>query len=498
MGPSRTVKSDTLKAEIIIIGAGGAGLAAAVAAAEKGAKNIVILEAGNKAGGNAIYAPAVGYGMARPTDKKHPDPQAQRDEQFLNTMQFTHWRTNARVVSALLDKGEDTKQWLEKMGVEFPAGFAGMKPGGPKAGAKIVQALLKKSEAMGGRVLYQTRAERLITNQAGKVVGVLATAKGKELEITAKSVIIATGGIYSNKKLMKKYFPHYESGVDMYIGGEPRNGDGLLMATKVGAATEPMVAPEYSANRTPWSAVLFLITKHPKSLLVNKKGRRFANESLSQEAYNAQFRQPGMTSYVLIDESIKKALYKEEISPIDKYVLAANITLDVIDEKIRETLRKEGLYATYETWPEVADKDLRWQASKGRAKIANSWDEIAKWMGADPAVLKATIDEYNAACKKGHDDVFAKDKKYLSPLRTPPYYAIRCSAVVTVVHGGIKVSENMEVIDGQGDPIPGLYAVGCDAGLSYTDTYGGDAMGWVINSGRVAGESAAKHASGKN
>jgi fumarate reductase flavoprotein subunit len=497
MSSSRTVKSDTLNSDIVIIGAGGAGLAAAVAAAEKGAKNIVILEAGDRVGGNAVYAAVVGYAMGLPPGGKiNPDPQAQKDEKFLSTMDFTHWRSNASVVRAVLEKDADGKQWLEKNGMDFTGGFTGMKPGGPRIGAKIAQALFKASEANGVRVLYQTKAKQLITDRAGKVVGVLAEAKGKELEITAKSVIIATGGIFSNKRLMKKYFPHYETGVDIYIGGETRNGDGLLMATKVGAATEPAVAPEVSVNRTPWSAVLFLIAKHPSMLLVNKKGKRFVTES-SHHAYNSQFRQPGMTSYAIFDESIKKAIYKEDLSPIDKYVLGSSMTLDVTDKKIQETLRGKGLYATHENWTDVAEQDFKWQAKLDKVKVANSWDAIARWMGVDPKVLRATVDEYNAACKKGHDDAFAKDKKHLQPLLTPPYYAIRCYQLVIVTHGGISVSEKMEVLDRQGDAISGLYAAGCDASLASTDTYSGDALGWHINSARIAGESAAKYASGK-
>jgi fumarate reductase flavoprotein subunit len=486
-----------MKADVLIIGGGGVGLTAAIAAAEKGAKNIVILEASDHAGGNAVYAAAVGYNISMgPPQPKAASPEAKKDEAFQSTMEFTHWRTNASVVRAIVEKNVGTKQWLEKLGVEFAGTFDRVDPKGPRIGRKITDALLKTTEKMGARILYRTKATKLLTDRAGNVTGAVAKAKGKEMTVTAKSVIVATGGIFSNKKLMKKHFPQYEYGCDMYIGGETRNGDGLLMATKLGAATEPEVAPETSVNRTPWSAVQFLIAKDPAMLLVNKKGKRFVDES-ARNSQNALFRQPGMTSYALYDENTKQAIYKQELIPIDKYVLGASMLLDVTDKKLYATTGEKGLFATYKNWTEIAEKDWKYQEKLGQMKSAGTWDALAKWMGVDPKALKATIDGYNALCAKGHDDLFAKDKKFLRPLSKPPFYAIHCHPLVIVTHGGLKVTEKMESVTVDGDPIPGLYIAGCDATLSSTDTYSGDALGWHINSGRIAGENAAKYASGK-
>ena len=126
---------------------------------------------------------------------------------------------------------------------------------------------------------------------------------------------------------------------------------------------------------------------------------------------------------------------------------------------------------------------------------------MAKWMGADPKVLKATIDEYNAACDHGYDPVFAKDRIYLVPLRTPPYYAIKCSFGLNNTIGGIKINEYMEVLDKQDKPIPGFYAAGVDTGGWVPDTYcvtlPGTAFGFALNSGRIAGENTAVYVSGE-
>ena len=133
---------------------------------------------------------------------------------------------------------------------------------------------------------------------------------------------------------------------------------------------------------------------------------------------------------------------------------------------------------------------------KPYVKISDSWDEIAKWMGADPEILKTTVNEYNAGCDRGYDPVFTKDRKYLLPLRTPPYYAIKCKAGFLNTIGGIKINEHMEVLDKQDKPIPALYAAGVDTGGWVTETYcvalTGSAFGFAVNSGRIAGESAAK------
>jgi len=128
-------------------------------------------------------------------------------------------------------------------------------------------------------------------------------------------------------------------------------------------------------------------------------------------------------------------------------------------------------------------------------KIADSWDEIAAWMDADPGVLKSTVEEYNQACEKGLDSLFAKDRKYLTPLDSPPYFAIQANSDFLDTLGGLKVNEHMQVIDKRNRPILGLYAAGSVAGgwegESYNVILSGAASGFALNSGRIAGETAA-------
>ena len=131
-------------------------------------------------------------------------------------------------------------------------------------------------------------------------------------------------------------------------------------------------------------------------------------------------------------------------------------------------------------------------------KNQESWEKIAKWMGADPKVLENTIKEYNSFCDKGHDKIFVKDKKHLKPLRTPPYHAIKTYSGYYNTIGGIKINQYMEVLDKQDRPIPGLYAAGVDTGGWSAETYNANLSGmtfsFALNSGRIAGENAADYA----
>ena len=127
-------------------------------------------------------------------------------------------------------------------------------------------------------------------------------------------------------------------------------------------------------------------------------------------------------------------------------------------------------------------------------KTSDSWDEIAAWIGADAAALRATVDEYNAGCDQGYDPLFGKSRKYLKSLRVPPFYAIRGHVHICDTVGGIKIDEAMEVIDEAGHPIPGLFAAGVATGGWEAETYDyhltGHLVGFALNSGRIAGENA--------
>jgi len=152
------------------------------------------------------------------------------------------------------------------------------------------------------------------------------------------------------------------------------------------------------------------------------------------------------------------------------------------------------------TRPVGIDKMMNDALEKGTTEIfvADSVEELAGKIEMDPAVLKATVEEYNGFCEKGHDDIFAKDPKYLWPLKRPKYYAAKVGTIFLGTLGGIKINHRAEVVDKKDKLIPGLYAGGFDAGGAYGDSYSikdssGMSAGFAINSGRIAGKNILKY-----
>jgi fumarate reductase flavoprotein subunit len=218
------------------------------------------------------------------------------------------------------------------------------------------------------------------------------------------------------------------------------------------------------------------IPGEPTTIWVNKRGERFMAEASAMvfEMVNALLRQPEQVCFSIFDEGIVQNIISH--GPTRKY-------------RGRETVLDKA----------TTDRELQEAAEGGIITISDSLDGIAEWTGADPAILRATIEEYNTGCDSGHDPLMGKDRKFLIPLRTPPYYAIKGFPNLLTTLGGLRINHRMEVLDKNNEPIRGLYAAGNDTGGWETDTYNihlpGTTFGFAINSGRIAGESAAKYIS---
>ena len=468
-----------LEAEVAVLGGGGAGLAAAVAAAEKGAR-VLVVEKRKDLGGNS--AMAEGLFAAESSVQKRLNIDARREHLFRVAMAHSHWKLNPRIIRAFIDKSADTIEWLQDKGLSFDCVpyYPNQIPvwhcfeGG---GIKLARTMVKNCRDLGVTLLNNTAAKEILTDQNRRVTGVRVAAGGKAQTIVAKSVIIATGGYGGNKKLLKKYCPFYTE--DMFCQGLPHMGDGLSMAMTTGAATEGLGILQLGGPGFIGSSNLRAIAREPDTVWVNNRGERYIDEAVGFirfESANALLRQPGKISYSLFDEGVKKS--KMEVGVI----------------------LGTGLVISPHTRLSGVDREMKSETARDMVKIAGSWDEIAEWIGARPEVLKATINEYNADCDDGYDRIFAKPRQYLAPLRTPPYYALQCHANFLSSIGGIKINHRMEVLDCEDNPIPGLYAGGLDAGGWETETYNvelaGAALGFAINSGRIAGENAVKYARG--
>lgn len=499
--------TENLKAELVIIGGGGAGLAAALAAAENACESIIVLEKAGSATGSTGMAHDI-FGAESPVQKRQ-GVDAPKDELFKVAMEWAHWtKINPRIVRAFIDKSGDTIGWLEKKGLSFeliqyfPNQVPLVRHSVKGHGNALMKTLRDNCQELGVKILTRTAGKKLLRDGKGRISGVVADSKKGELKITAKSVIITTGGYGNNKEMLKKYCPYYHDTIT-YDGPPSNTGDGIIMATEIGAATAglgtlnlhgPFLRPRSDSQVMKMDAIgfdggpiritLWLLAWEPEMIWVNKYGRRFVDEGYQLAFFafgNAVALQPDGIAYTLFDS-----------------------------ETLR-TIEKQGLIrpgaASHANWLPVSaatplpglEREVKKQADKGDMKISNSWNEIAKWMGAAPAVLKATIDEYNAACDDKHDGLFAKDRKYLLPLRTPPYYAIKGHLGLCDAYGGIKINEKMEALDTEDNPIPGLYAagstVGCWESESYCYRLTGHLVGFALNSGRIAGENAVKYLS---
>ena len=484
-------KGNVMDANIVVIGGGGAGLAAAVAAAEKGIKGILLIERMKNVGGNSAMAGGL-FGIESPI-QKDLNINVKAEELFKIHMNHSHWVLNPKVVRSFIDKSGDTIRWLADMGLIFKLLETDVRPYEqderiflgqkvpltwhvPKGlGKEIVDTLLKKFQSLGGKVIYGLRAKEILMEN-GSIRGIIAEEKDKEINISAKVIIIATGGYGGNRELLKKWVPYYAD--SLHLIGFPNQGDGILMAMKVGAASEGIGILHLGPKHVPGEAhQIWVLSLQPNTIWINKRGERFADESVLFNHFElalAALRQPEGITYTFFDEKIKHKILETRVIRAGK--LSRGKVLDEIE----------------------LDDLIQSAANRGEnVKISNSVDDIASWIGANQEIFKNTLNEYNSFCRNGYDKQYLKSPKYLQEISTPPYYAIKGVPRLYGTIGGIKVNEKMEVLNNKEGKIPGLFAAGIDTGGWESEIYDafllGHALGFAINSGRIAGENAAEY-----
>jgi fumarate reductase flavoprotein subunit len=491
--------AENLSADLVIVGAGAAGLTAAVSAAEAGLKNIIVLEARSGVGGNGNFV--LGCFAAESKVQRFFGIECRKDDVFKMLMRYHHWKTNPRLVRNLVNKSGETIEWLEKHGVVWGtplSHFPGQTPrahhhalGAATTGTAIMNAMNKSAQSLGVKILTKTKGSSLIMEK-GKVTGVKATSGDKELTIQTKAVIVATGGLFGADKMVQEgiNWPQTYEPNNFVSWGLKYNGDGVRMLTEAGALREGRIMLETHAPV--YAGELKITTYVPPiahlTMWVNKEGRRFADETCGDrfsEGANAVMRQTDGIMYSIFDEEIKEELLQRGYS---EFELACGALLSGGAPKDPNDIAANR---------KSLDDDIAIEEKKGFAKKANTLQEIAKYIGSEPAVLEATIEEYNSFCDKGHDDDFAKDPQVLRPLRKAPFYALKCAACINTIHGDIKCNENMNVLTTGDQPIAGLYAAGVDTGGADWTTYDteltGHSFGFSINGGRIAAEDAARY-----
>lgn len=468
-----------LKADIVVVGAGSAGLSAAVTAALGGAK-VIVLEKLPNPGGYSLFAEGMFGAESKIQQRDYIG--ITREEAFRNHMESTHWSANGRLVRAFIDKSPDTIDWFMEMGIEYPRAIT-LWPGGPRTwhmmnggGKKLIETLVKKAMESGVQLLTETPVLKLIMDDNNCVAGVVAMDKdGGELRIDSKTVIISAGGYANNPDMVKKYKDLPFEPTSIVPMGQ--TGEHIEMAWEAGAATDGMgvfmaipAVPGERPNSHLWASAIQPL------LWVNQCGERFCDESLGfyfPIAANALSKQKDGVMYTVFDESTKKRM---------------------IEEGIDSSL---GIYVPVTTKLEQLDEQLEKGINEGKAFAANSLKDLAKQMGTDPAALKTTVDEINRFYEERRDGVYAKDNRYLCPVKKGKFYAVKSTYHIFTTLGGIKINHEMEVLNENLETIPGLYATGNCAGGMYGWDYDihttGGALGFAVNSGRIAAENGLKH-----
>ena len=478
-----TMGSIPERADVVVAGSGATGLAAALTLAEGGAK-VVVFEKQRSLGGTSNFFQGTFAVESHMQRERYVD--YTRDQAFKNTMDYSHWRANPRLVRAIIDQSASTIRWLQEQGVVFVEATINM-PDSPLTyhvingrGEAVVKALVDRAKSMGVQVLPGVSVTGLL-KQNGRVSGVVVDDDGEEVEVAAAAVVLATGGFANNKEWIKKY-TGYDLGVNLIpVGNTGKTGDGLRMAWEAGAAEEGVstiemfrvapVGPEFAMGCNLEQAAA------QPDLWVTARGERFCDETIG--------------------------FYDTPVGNAQGRFKADGHTFSILDDSIIERLMEHGLDkgvgVEFPPGTSLADlrKEIQAALDHGSSEVfvADSVEGLAARIDVDPVVLKATVEEYNSSCARGHDPLFAKDRRYLRPLVGPRFYAVRGRAVFLGTMGGIKVTEKLEAVDKKDDVIPGLYAGGFDAGGMYGDSYpikssSGLASAFALNSGRIAGQSA--------
>ncbi len=471
--------SDVLEADIAVVGGGSAGLASALTASENGAR-VILIEKMPFAGGFSLFAEGM-FAVESPLQKKSYI-KITAEEAFKSHMRFTHWRSAPRLVSSFIRKSADTIAWLMAHGVGFES-VNTLWPDGPRTwhmmaggGKALVQTLVERLKEGNVTILTETAVKKLNLGIDGVITGLLARKKnGDTLQVDAKAVVIA-GGSYANNKKMVETFGNVKCEATPILDMR-QTGDSMTMAWDIGADPNgigPMLGIPAVVGEKPdshlWAAAF------QPSLWVNNKGARFCDESIGFQfpfAGNALAQQNEGVMYTIFDESLKEKM---------------------INDGVEVSL---GVFVPVSTKLERLEKDLERGIETGKAVAAHSIEELAKKIDIEPSALKATFTEYNRMAENNLDDCFAKTRDYMNPLEHKPFYAVRSSYHIFTTFGGIKVNYKTEVLDGHDEVIPGLFAVGNCAGGLYANDYDifspGGALGFAVNSGRIAGDVSAEY-----
>lgn len=483
----------TLEADVIVVAAGPAGLAAAVSAAENGAE-VIVFEKSSVVGGAANMGMGP-FGVESRVQKREMN-NLRKEDVFRRFMDYVHWQADARLVHDYIWKSGNTIDWLEDMGVQFAGAMKNfpdseatwhvvMPEGGGRPGPRCASAMNKTMYQRGcelGVQFYLETPAYKILKDGDEVVGVMARDKdGEEIEAWAGAVIICTGGFATNPDMVQEY-TGYTLEKDLTTFMIPGIvGDGLNMAWEAGAGKSRMEMERIIGMPLPGAMVF----EHPQVTLFNQGAAIAVNRS----------------GYRVCDESVMQNM------SIGSNIISYQQNRELwrlLDDVALEYYRKHDLDFPSEVFQDdpTIDFENSWESKAKEfpndAFVADTIEELAIAMGVDVENLKDTVEQYNKFCDQNYDDDFGKDRAYMHALRGKKFYAMRFSNHAYGSLGGIKIDHKLRAISDDYQVIPGLYAAGTDACDIYNGTYyyyfPGSTMGFAVNTGRMAGEYAAKYA----
>ena len=493
-----------LEYEVIVVGASNAGGMAAAAAAENGADVLVIDKMGSA---GYLYRETIAAIHSKAQKKSGVEVDRNELVNFIST--FNQGNVDQNLLNTWADNSSEMVDWLDdeilrpngayikatpdahyetERNRAFPTGNEVTAPDGKYWQMGYGKWVIKKAEEYGAEFSWKTKLEKLV-EKSGRVTGVIvkdmATSKTTLVKAT-KGVILCTGGYGSNKALMQKWNP-VGLKTNVYTDSQRDDGSGLVAALEIGAAKdeEPAsivfnrgVVPVgtnaedfYEVDLTPPDDPGYLWLGSYPMLKVNLHGERFFNESAPyQFQMTASSKQPGyLSAMIWTEESMTD-------SNLKKYHTLGCSRLGF-----------PGIYNGAEAREEVQDR-----LKEGLVQKADSVAELAEKLSLPKANLEKTVARYNDLVAKGKDTDFGKEKDRLISVDHAPYYGAIIGGRLLATLDGLKINSKMQVINKQGDVIPGLYAAGnCSGGFFwgiYPDHVPGLTASHALTFGRLAGK----------
>ena len=442
--------------DIVIVGAGGAGLSAAVAAAESGAGSIIVLEKQGIVGGNTNYSTG-GINAAETDVQKSLGIEDSKQLFYDDTMKGGKNENLPELVRNFVEHAPGTISWLIGRGADLSdvglmGGSSVKRTHRPKGGTAIGPHLMKilKTAAADEHIEIRTSNKVLgLLSSGSAVTGVqVQNADGSTYKLNAKAVIIATGGFGANLNMVTQYQPWLSGFATLNHPGA--TGDAFGWVTSLGGATIQM--ENIQIHPTAEAENHILITEAVRgngAILVNREAKRFVNEMETRDVVSAAIlKQTSADAYLIFDQEVRKSL-----ASIETYA--------------NQHLLKEG----------------------------STLAKLAEAAGLPPAALEATMNRYADQQKAGVDEDFGRNATEMTAaLQTPPFYAVRVKPAIHHTMGGLRVNTGTQVLKADGTPIPGLYAAGeVTGGLHGANRLGGNGVADIVVNGKLAGEAAASY-----